>query len=175
MFSDITLIMNKIIGCLIKLVNLPVVTVLLGVILGCLITYLFNLKQNKEYGKQVTKQVLLFINMEIHENFSNKIKSKYPYKELSLKGFELIGAQVGNIKINNDQLAKINKIYTLFDEINKKILSVREAKKCGRPTADLAKKLEELQKRCIIFNGEYVKENYSEKIENVDPTFRNHN
>ena len=48
-------------------------------------------------------------------------------------------------------------------------------KKCGKPTADLAKKLEELQKRCIIFTGEYVKENYSEKIENVDPTFRNYN
>ena len=167
--------MNEIIGFLIKLGALPVVTIPLGIILGCLTTYLFNVKQKKDYDKRVTNQVLFFINMEIHENFSNKIKSKYPYKELSLKGFELISTQVGNIKINNDRLAKISKVYTLFDEINKKILGVREAKKCGKPTADLAKKLEELQKRCIVFTGEYVKENYSEKMENVDHAFRNHN
>ena len=167
--------MNEIIGFLIKLGALPVVTIPLGAFLGSFATYLFTVKQKKNHDKQVTKQVLSFINNEIHENFANRINSNYPYNELSLKGLELISIQAGNIKINNDQLTKINKIYILFDEINKKILGVREAKKCGKPTADLAKKLEELQKRCIIFTGEYVKENYSEKIENVDPTFRNYN
>ncbi len=160
--------MNEIIDILAKLGTLPFVTIPLGAFLGSFLTYLFNVKQRQNSDKQATGRVLFFINIEILENFNNKIKSNYPYNELSLKGFELIGARVGNIKINNDQLAKINKIYTLFDEINKKILSLREAKKRGRPTAGLANELKELQDRCIVFTGGYLKEFYSICKENGD-------
>ena len=153
--------MNGIIDFLTKLGNVPVVTITLGAFLGSFATYLFTVKQKKIHDEQVTKQVLSFINIEIHENFANRINSNYPYSELSIKGFELISIQAGNIKINNDQLAKINKIYTLFDEINKNILSVREAKNNGRNITALDKKIKELQKRCIVFTGEYIKENYS--------------
>jgi len=153
--------MNEIIDFLTKLGNVPVVTISLGTLLGSFIAYLFAVKQKQNYDKQVTIQVLSFINIEIHENFSNRIKSNFPYNELSLKGFELISTQAGNIKINNDQLAKINKIYTLFDEINKKILSVREAKYNERNIVALDIKLKELQDRCFVFAGDYVKDNYS--------------
>ena len=102
--------------------------------------------------------------MEIKENFTNRIYSRYPYNELSLKGLELLNIQAGNIKINNDQLAKINKIYALFDEINKNILSIREGDYTirGLTTPPLDKKIKELQKRCWTIAGEYVKETYSE-------------
>jgi len=153
--------MNEIIDFLTKLGSIPVVTISLGAFLGSFATYLFTVKQKQNYNKRVTRQVLSFINIEIHENFANRIKSNYPYNELSLKGFELISTHAGNIKINNDQLAKINKIYTLFDEINKKVLSVREAKNNGRNIVDLDKKLKELQGRCFVFAGGYVKDNYS--------------
>ncbi|MBA7489809.1 hypothetical protein ES702_00343 [subsurface metagenome] len=154
--------MNGVIDFLTKLGNVPIVTISLGAFLGSFATYIFTVKQKKIHDEQVTKQVLSFINIEIHENFANRINSNYPYNELSLKGFELISIQAGNININNDQLTKINRIYTLFDVINKNILTVREAKNNGRPTADLANKLKELQNRCIVFAGEYVKETYSE-------------
>lgn len=158
---EFSLIMNEIIDFLTKLGNIPVVTIPLGAFLGSFVTYLFTVKQKQNYDKRVTKQVLSFINIEIHENFSNRIKSNYPYKDLSLKGFELISTQAGNIKINNNQLAKINKIYTLFDEINKKILCVREATNHGRNIDKLDKELKELQDRCFVFTGGYVKDNYS--------------
>ena len=154
--------MNEIIDFLTKLGNVPIFNISLGIVLGCFTTYLFSVKQKQDYDKRVTKQVLSFINIEIHENFANRINSNYPYNELSLKGFELISMQAGNIKINNDQLVKINRIYTLFDVVNKNILSVREAKNNGRNITTMHEQLKELQRRCGGFAGEYVKETYSE-------------
>lgn len=154
--------MNEVIDILTKLGNVPIVTISLGAFLGSFVTYLFTVKQKKIHDEQVTKQVLSFINIEIHENFANRINSNYPYNELSLKGFELISIQAGNIKINKDQLAKINRIYTLFDVINKNILTVREAKNNRRNITTLNERLKELQRRCITIAGEYVKETYSE-------------
>jgi len=152
--------MNEIINFLTKLGNVPIVTISLGAFLVAFTTYLFTIKQKKSHDERVTKQVLSFINSEIYESFTNRINSKYPYKELSLKGLELLNIQAGNIKINNDQLAKINKIYTLFDEINKNILSTREGHNNVRSLT--APTLEELQKRCMGFVGEYVREIDSE-------------
>lgn len=50
------------------------------------------------------------------------------------------------------------------NEINKKILSVREAKKDRRITAttNLADELKELQDKCICAADNYVRENYSQ-------------
>jgi len=153
---------NRIIDFLTKLGSVPVFTISLGAFLGSFVTYLFTVKQKNIHDERVTKQVLSFINNEIHENFANRINSNFPYNELSLKGFELINTQAGNIKINDGQLAKINRIYTLFDVINKNILTVREAKNNGRNIIDLHEKLKELQRRCGTIAGEYLKENYSE-------------
>jgi len=156
--------MNEVIDILKELGNIPIVTILFGAFLGSFATYLFTVKQKKIHDERVTTQVLSFINMEIKENFTNRIYSRYPYNELSLKGLELLNIQAGNIKINNDQLAKINKIYALFDEINKNILSIREGDYTirGLTTPPLDKKIKELQKRCWTIAGEYVKETYSE-------------
>jgi hypothetical protein len=156
--------MNEVIDILTKLGNIPIVNILLGAFLVAFATYLFTIKQKKSHDERVTKQVLSFINSEIYESFTNRINSEYPYNELSLKGIELLNIQAGNIKINNDQLAKINKIYALFDEINKNILTIREGHHTVRGLTALtpANKLKKLQDRCIVFAGEYVREIDSE-------------
>jgi len=152
--------MNEFIDFLTKLGALPFVTIPIGAFLG----YLLKGKQDKTHDERVTKQALSLTNIEIHENFINLFNSKYPYKELNFKGFEFINTHAGNIRINNDQLTKINGIYTLFDEINKKILIIREVHNSRNLTltAKLAEELKELQKRCRYFAGDYVKETYLE-------------
>ena len=152
--------MNEVIDFLTKLGNVPIVNILFGAIL----VYLFTGKQKKIHDERVTKQILSFINMEIKESFTSRINSIYPYNELSLRGLELLNIQAGNIRINNDQLAKINKIYALFDEINKNILLIREGDHTakGFSTSSPDRKIKELQKRCVTIAGEYVEETYSE-------------
>ena len=147
--------MNEVIDILKELGNIPIVTIPFG----AFIAYLFTMRKKKIRDEQVTKNVLSFINSEMHENL-DIISNIYPYNKLSLTGLELINIQVGNIRINNDQLAKINKIYTLFDQINKKILSVREAhhSKNLSLTKKLAEELKELQKRCGDLTTKYLKE-----------------
>ena len=132
--------------------NIPIVTISLGVFLG----YLLTEKQKKTHDKQITKQVLSFINIEINENL-DRIDSPFPYTELSLKGFELISIQgIGNIKIDNTQLAIIIMLYTLFDEVNKTILSVRQEFYYRRIITTPHEKLEELRKRCGNIITEYL-------------------
>ena len=75
---------------------------------------------------------------------------------LSLKGFEFISRQAGNIAIKEKQLIEINRVYTLFDEINKDILHIREAKYQGKSISELHEKLVELQNRCFTIAGEYL-------------------
>ena len=156
--------MNGVIDFLTKLGNVPIFTISLGAILVSYANYLFTGKRKKIHDERITKQVLSFINMEIKESFTNRINSEYPYNELSLKGIELLNLQAGNIKINNDQLAKINKIYALFDEINKNILTIRKGHHTIRGLTALtpANKLKKLHDRCIVFAGEYVREIDSE-------------
>ena len=121
----------------------------------------------KKQNQQTTSQVLSYINIEIHDDFANRIKSNYPYNELSLKGFDLLNSQAGNLIISENQLKEINKIYTLFDEINKNILLTRELRYHGSAQhlqlgfGESKLELEELQKRCFIIAGDYVKKYYS--------------
>ena len=148
--------MEEIIKILKELGSIPIVTIPIGAIIGAVTTYLLSIYSRSKQNQLTTKQVLSYINIEIHDNFANRIKRKYPYNELSLKGFEFISRQAGNIAIKEKQLIEINRIYTLFDEINKNILHIRETKYQGRNISALHEQIVELQNRCFTITGEYL-------------------
>jgi len=148
--------MEEIIKILKELGSIPIVTIPVGAIIGAVAAYLLSIYSKSKQNQLTTKQVLSYINVEIHDNFANRIKRKYPYNELGLKGFEFISRQAGNIVIKEKQLIEINRVYTLFDEINKDILHIREAKYQGKRISELHEKLVELQNRCFTIAGEYL-------------------
>ena len=155
--------MEEIIKNLKELGSIPIVTIPLGAIIGAVSTYLLSIYSKNKQNQLTTKQVLSYINIEIHDNFANRVKRKYPYKELSLKGFEFISRQASNIAIKEKQLIEINRVYTMFDEINKNILHIRETKYQGRSISELDQEIVELQKRCFIIAGEYLEKYYQNK------------
>jgi len=155
--------MNEFINFLSELGNVPIITIPLGAILGAIVTYILTIKQKKNRDEQLTKQILPFINIEIYENFANRINSNYPYNELTLKGLDLINMQAGNIRLNNKQLKRIYKIYSLFNRMNKKILSAREEMRQARGTDKTDEEIKNLQKKCSTITSGYIEEYYSDQ------------
>jgi len=151
--------MEEIIKNLKELISMPIVIILIGVIA----TYLLSIYSKSKQHQRTTIQVLSCINIEIQDNFANKIKNKYPYNELNLKKFELIGTQAGNLAINKKQIKEINRIYTLFDEINKKIIIIRKTKSLGKSIVKLHEELIELQNKCYSIANEYLNEYFKNK------------
>jgi len=149
--------MEEIIQYLKELGSIPLVTIPVGAVTGAVVTFFLSLCLKKKQDTQTTLQVLTYINIEIRDNFANRIKSEYPYSELSIKGFDLINMQAGRLTIDKNQLEDITKIYTMFDEINHKISNTRDRKNHSNNITKDVNELKELQNRCFKLAGEYLK------------------
>ena len=75
--------MEEIIKTLKELGSIPIVTIPVGAIVGAVTTYLLSIYSRSKQNQLTTKQVLSYINIEIHDILLIELKENIPIMNLA--------------------------------------------------------------------------------------------
>jgi len=140
-----------------------IIAALVGGFLGSYLNYYFNNLSTENRNKELTKQLMLSIHNEIHQNYIH-ITQWGGHEDKSLldvEGLELINLRAGNLTIKDKQLSFLIKMYVHFKVLNYKRNQwhVNWGDASGRPLNDYKK----WQSICLREMEEYEKEFFKEK------------
>jgi len=115
-----------------KLIKHPltalIIAALIGGCFGSSFTHYLNNLSIENRNKEITKQLMLFINNEIYKNYITITQlSGYGDILLSVEGLEIINLRAGNLTIKDEQLSFLIRMYVNFSVLNSRMNELRKA------------------------------------------------